>query len=71
MPTHRAGSLIHCHRAYDEPQETSYSMRAYLRKLEEAERLATLIKWEVDSIMTREKDNKPNKAVVTYTHKQA
>lgn len=71
MPTHKAGSLIHQHRAYDEPQETSYSMREHLRKIEEAERLAMLIKWEVDSIVTRAKDNNPNKADVTYTHKQA
>ena len=67
MPTHKQGQQIHQHSAYDSPQETMTDIRRAVRMWE------TLSQWEADR-KDREtlerwiKDNKPNKADVTYTH---
>ena len=51
--------------------ERSYDQRRHCWEWEEQERQEALRAWEVDNLLTLAKDNKPNKADVTYTHKQA
>lgn len=62
MPTHKAGSLIHCHRAYDEPQEWSLSIRRHCWEWEAEERRKALVLWEADNIRMLENENKRNRS---------
>ncbi|EFS5026344.1 hypothetical protein JF078_004663 [Salmonella enterica] len=48
--------------------ENMTTIRRRMWAIEEQERQAVLIKWEIDNLIHG--DNKPNKADVNHTHKQ-
>lgn len=50
--------------------ENMCSIRRKLWEVEQQEREACLIRWEIDNLLHSTKDNKPNKAVVTCTQQK-
>lgn len=61
MPTHKAESLIHCHRAYDESQETGTALRRSLWEWEAQREREALRLWECDNLLIMANNHRFNK----------